>query len=552
MRSIAIAFLIAFNSVLAVAQNNEAIINEQPKLVVGIVVDQMRSDYIYRFWDKYSENGFRKLCTQGFNCLNTQYIYMPTYTGPGHASIYTGTTPATHGIIGNNWFERKSGTVIYCTGDSTVSSVGGDERNGRMSPLRLIGTTIGDELRLFSNFRSKVISVSLKDRAAILPGGHTGQAYWFDNISNNFITSSYYASDKKLPSWLIAFNEKHLPDQYLNMIWKPLLDITEYKESTADNTTYESVLQIADTSKPVFNYDLKEIRKTDVDLIRKTPYGNTLTKDLAIAAINGENLGSDSICDMLMVSFSSTDYVGHNFGTNAIETEDTYLRIDRDIAELITFLDKKVGKNNYVLFLTADHAALPNPVFLRDNKIPAGHFFPAELMSLIKKHLGNIYNDTSIFSWYINDQVWLNDKAIKAKGLDRKIVTDELAQYILELDHVSDVITSGELSTNEYRRGMRSMVQMGYNFKRSGDIAIIFEPGYIESYGGNRPSAGTTHGSPYRYDTQVPLLWYGWKIKGGETMREIHITDIAATVTSLLKICQPSGCIGEPIIELIK
>lgn len=520
----------------------------QPKLVVGIVIDQMRADYIYRFWSKYGENGFKKLVNEGFECSNTQYNYVPTYTAPGHTSIYTGTTPETHGIIGNNWFVKSSGVTTYCAADTSVHAVGGSEKSGQMSPRRLLCTTIGDELRLFSNFRSKVIGVSLKDRGAIYPAGSSGRAYWYDNFSGNFITSTYYTSE--LPDWVNKFNSQHLPDKYLSGVWSPLLNINEYVESTADNTPYENVIDTTSGALPVFNYDLNKLRTMDPDLLRRTPFGNTITKEIAIAAIEGEKLGEDNICDMLAVSFSSTDYVGHAFGTNAIETEDTYLRLDRDIADLLEYLNKKFGKENVLVFLTADHAAVPNPVFLKDNKLPGGYIYDDVITSKIKSFLKSNYGDTGIFRYYINDQVYLNDSLIKVKNLDKEDITKDLKQLVLTFDFVADAMTSAEITSEDYIYGMRGMVHRGFNIKRSGDVVLIYQPGYIESYGGRRPTAGTTHGSPYRYDTMVPLYWYGWKIRNGATVREVNITDVAATLSSLLKICQPSGCSGKPVVEL--
>ncbi len=523
----------------------------QPKLIVGIVVDQMRSDYLYRYWDKLGDDGFKKLIHEGFECKNTHYNYVPTYTGPGHASIYTGTTPKDHGIVGNNWFDKETQRTLYCVSDTAVHAIEGVERSGQMSPRNLLCTTISDELRLFSNFRSKVVSVSLKDRAAILPGGHSGKAFWFDNLSNNFMTSTYYYSGAdSLPKWVENFNSRHLPHKYLGEVWKPLLDIKQYTESTSDNNLYESPFDTSLSALPVFNYDLKLLSAIDNDLIRKTPFGNTLTMEMAIAAIEGEKLGIDDFCDMLNISFSSTDYVGHQFGTNAIETEDIYLRIDKDIAYLINYLNQKFGKENILIFLTADHGALPNPGFLSDNKIPGGFIYADLITSKIKKYFLQNYQDTAIFKKYINDQIYLDDYVIKSRKLNKEKIVDDIINLLLPIDFISDVISTTTISENDFNIGIRGMLNRGFNVKRSGDINVVYKPGFIQTYGGSRPFTGTTHGSPYRYDTMVPLYWYGWNIKKGKTVREINITDIAATLSSLLNICQPSGCSGRPIVEI--
>ena len=525
----------------------------QPKLVVGIVVDQMRADYIYRYWNKFQEGGFKKLVGEGFYCANTHYNYVPTYTGPGHASIYTGTTPEYHGIIGNNWYVRSSESTVYCASDTNQHSVGGSEKSGQMSPSRLIGTTIGDELRLFSGFRSKVIGVSLKDRGAIFPAGHSGKAFWFDNITNNFISSTYYYQrEKGLPVWLSSFNDRKLAEKFLNGKWEPLLSISDYTESTSDDTRYEYVIDTIVGAKPILNYDLKRLSLMEPDLLRRTPFGNTITMEMAVAAINGEKLGDDSFCDLLAVSFSSTDYVGHAFGTDAVETEDTYLRLDKDLATFIKYLEEKIGKDNVLVFLTADHAALPNPLYLNDHKIPGGFVFTEAIKSEIKKSLQAEYGDSSLFSYYINDQVFLNNAQLEKSNLLKDKVAAYLSKRLLDLEFVADVILSSDLISNDFSTGIKGMVRRGFNRKRSGDIAIIYQPGFIESHGGRQAETGTTHGSPYNYDTHVPVYWWGWKIKHGITHAEVNINDIAPSIAALLNICQPSGCTGKPIIEITK
>jgi len=282
----------------------------RPKLVVGIVIDQMRFDYISKYYSKFSENGFKKLIKLGFNCKNTNYNYSPTYTGPGHASIYTGTTPAFHGIVGNDWFVRNTNRPTYVTDDPTVQTVGdGSEKAGKMSPRNLLASTIGDELRLYSNLKSKVISIALKDRAAILPGGHlsTG-SYWFDSGTGNFISSTFFM--KELPGWVNDFNAQHLAGKYLSQPWNTLLPIAQYTESASDDNPYEGLYP--GETKPVFPHNLPAMyTKNDYGIIRSTPFGNSLTKDIVLAALKGENLGKGDFTDLLAISFSATDYVGH-------------------------------------------------------------------------------------------------------------------------------------------------------------------------------------------------------------------------------------------------
>jgi predicted AlkP superfamily pyrophosphatase or phosphodiesterase len=514
-----------------------------PKLVVGIVVDQMRYDYIYRFWDKYSKNGFRRLVNEGYSCRNANYNYIPTYTAPGHASIYTGTTPAVHGIIGNSWHVQDNGSVMYCTDDKTVQTVGSTSVAGQMSPANMLTTTITDELRLSTNFSSKVVGISLKDRGSILPAGHLANAaYWFDSQNGAFITSTYYMPS--LPDWVQAFNKKALATQYLSKPWTPLLAINQYTESQPDDTPYEG--KYSGEQKPVFPHNLPEIFKAEgFELIRSTPFGNTIVKDFALEAIQAEKMGKGKVTDFLAVSFSSTDYIGHKFGIRAIELEDTYLRLDQEIAQLLTFLDTYLGKNQVIVFLTADHAAADVPAFLTDRKVPAGNFDHSQLSGL-RKFLFQQYGD-SLVTRFINQQIYLNQKVIASKNINLTELEQKVADYALTMNGVASTLPAHFLRTSEFSYGVNYLIQKGYYAKRSGDVVVNLMPGWMEI-----GKTGTTHGSPYSYDTHVPLLWYGWQIKHGSTFEQVNITDIAPTLAAFLNTSFPNGCTGQPIQALIK
>lgn len=543
---LATTIIIALFSISLQAQTDAKIIpqkeNKQPRLVVGIVIDQMRYDYLAKYYNKFSQNGFKKLLLQGFNCKNTNFNYAPTYTGPGHASIYTGATPSFHGIIGNNWFVRDSGKVIYVTDDSRVQTVGSlSEKEGKMSPRNLLSSTIGDELRLYSNMKSKVIAVALKDRAAILPGGHLSNgSYWFDSESGNFITSTYY--NKELPSWVTDFNARRLPDKYLSHPWNTLLPIEQYTESADDNNPYEGLYK--GETKPVFPHNLPIMfTKTDYEVLRSTPFGNTITKDIALSALKGENLGKGDYTDFLAISFSSTDYIGHKMGPQSIEVEDTYLRLDLDLAEIITYLEKNYGKDNFLLFLTADHAVAYVPEELMDLKMNAGYFSYKIFSDSLKKYLYREYNDSNLVSCIINDQIYLNRSLIKRKNINLKNLQDDIVSFSLTFNGVANAYTSYQLNGETLKNKSAELMQNGFYVKRSGDIAILLEPAWLDDYS----HTGTSHGTTYSYDTHVPLLWYGCNIKPGNTSKPVDITDIAATIASFLNIMPPSACIGKPI-----
>lgn len=524
----------------------------KPKLIVGIVVDQMRYDYIYTYWDKLSSNGFKKLVNKGYNCKNTNYNYVPTFTGPGHASIYTGTTPAVHGIIANDWFNQNTGKDVYCVGDSTMNTVGAVSPNGKMSPANMLTTTIGDELKINTNGKSKVIGIALKDRAAILPAGHNSNgAYWLCDSTGQWITSSFYNAE--LPKWVKDYNAKNRVKELLSKKWETYLPIDQYTESLEDNSKYER--KFKGEKAPVFPHDLPMIfdslTKRKFSLIKATPFGNTVTKEMAMEAIKGESLGKDNYTDMLCVSFSSPDYIGHQFGPKSIEQEDGFIRLDLDLAELITFLEKEVGKDNFVLFLTADHAAVDVPSYLLDQKIQAGYTnlaYAGHLFdSLLKVQLGIPDDKGKFISKTVNQQIYLNHDFIEQMKISSYEVEEYFTENFKKLQGVLQIYTSYDMQKNDYTDLVPSMIQNGFYESRSGDLIINLEPGWVEFY-----KTGTTHGSPYSYDSHVPLIWYGKKIPAGFTNESTPITHIAPTLSLMLDIPFTSGNVGQPIEEVLK
>jgi len=561
--------------------------NTMPRLVVGIVVDQMAYDFLTRYRDKYGDDGIERLLGDGFSFGNAKFNYVPTTTCPGHASIYTGAPPSVHGIIGNDWFVRAPGNdETYCARDESASLVGegggGDDKSGRLSPVNMLTSTVSDELRLATGMKSKAIGIALKDRAAIMPAGHLGNAaYWLDDESGEWVTSDYYyrgaglknGEKPVLPGWVREFNEKYPAEKYLNApgidgVWKTLRDISDYTESLPDDSPYEKSIRGKDEKtgeyrKPVFPYVFKNVLAENPGetkgqygrLIKATPYGDTLTKDFAEAAIRGEGLGKGGVTDFLAVSFSSTDIIGHYYGPRSVEVEDAYLRIDLDIADLLKTLDREVGEDNYLVFLTADHGVVDVPLYLQDEGIPAGYFMEDdEVISRLNWHLGKAFRlvGMKFVLAYSNQQVYLDRDLIQYRlGLSLDAVEKEAASFLMTLDGVADVVTSSELNGADFVTGVRHLVQNGYNSKRSGDLAVVMEPGWIE-YKEQYGKKGTTHGSPYDYDTHVPLIFYGWNIKHGQSMRPVYITDIAPTVSALLKIPNPNGATGNPLPELFE
>ncbi|RYF83488.1 MAG: alkaline phosphatase family protein, partial [Chitinophagaceae bacterium] len=477
----------------------------RPKLVVGIVVDQMRWDYLYRFSNRYEAGGFRRLLTQGFSCENTIIPYMPTHTAAGHACVYTGSVPALNGIVGNAWYSKELGRSVYCTEDTTAKTVGSNSDEGEMSPRNLWPTTITDELRLATNFKSKTIGIALKDRGSILPAGHTANgAYWFDNASGSLISSNYYM--QALPDWVVRFNNKRLPDTYMAKNWNTLYPVDTYTQSTADEKPYENNFPGGGTT--TFPHLTEKITKDKYEIFRATPYGNTYTVEAAIAAIEGENLGRNGVTDFLAVSFSSTDYVGHAYGPNSVEVEDVYLRLDKDLAALLTYLDSKVGKNQYLLFLTADHAVAHSSGFAKEARLITPTAMPG-MQKAVNDAIKKEFGDGKYILAFTNYQVHLNNELMVANKIDRAALKQTIIRTIMKQPEIFSVVDLENVQTASLPETVRKGLVNGYNQKLSGELQYLYKP----QYGGYEK--GASHGYWNPYDSHIPLLWFGWNIKSG-------------------------------------
>jgi len=517
---------------------------ERPKLVVGIVVDQMRWDFLYRYYDKYETGGFKRLLNQGFSCENTMINYIPSVTAIGHSTIFTGSVPAIHGIAGNDWFDPATGKSTYCTDDSTVTAVGTSSKGSKMSPHNLLVTTITDELRLATNFQSKVVGISLKDRAAILPAGHNPTAaFWIDDASGKFVTSSYYLS--ALPAWVTEFNDSKPIDKLLAKGWNILLPIEQYTESTPDNEEWEGTLKGA--ASPVFPYDTQKAYALDHGSLRQMPFGNTLTLQFAQAAVEGYKLGQEKTTDFLTINCASTDYSGHLVGPNAIEMEDVYLRLDKDLATFFTYLDQKVGKGNYLVFLTADHGAAHAEGFMKENKMPTG-FLDASLKTTLESMLDKQFGTEHLVTGIENFQVTFNKNRIDSLNLDLDKIKSSTVSFLQHQEGIQFAVDQDKIAEASIPSGLKEMMINGYNQQRSGSVLMINLPGWLPA----SQKKGTTHSVWNPYDTHIPLIFMGWKIDHGTTNRTTYMTDIAATLAALLHIQMPSGCIGSPITEVLK
>jgi len=519
---------------------------QRPKIVIGIVVDQMRWDYLYRYYDLYQDNGgFKRLLSQGFSCENTLIPYTPTVTACGHTSIYTGSVPAVDGITGNDWWDYQRSQMVYCTEDSSERTIGSSTAAGKMSPRNLLVTTLGDEMHLASNFHSKVIGIALKDRAAILPAGHSADgAYWYDEQTGDWITSSYYKSE--LPAWVKKFNARKLVDTYYAQDWNTLYPLSKYVQSAPDEEPYE--FRPFGAEAKGFPYSLKQFQNKNYEIIAVTPYGNTFTFEMAKAAISGEQLGTDSSTDILTISLSSPDYIGHTFGPNSVEAEDNYLRLDRDLGSFMAFLDKQFGAGQYLAFLSADHGVAQVPAFLREHKIPAGNFDDRPITAQLNALLQEKFKAEKLVIGILNYQVYLNREAIGSAHLDKGLVEKEAIDFLAQQPGIDRVFSMENLNAVTLTSNVKSALANGYYPPRSGDIQLLFKPQWIEGF----ERAGTTHGVWNPYDSHIPLIWFGWNIAAGKTNREVYMTDIAPTIAALLHIQMPSGSVGHVIGEVSK
>lgn len=517
----------------------------RPKLVVGIMVDQMRWDYLYRYYERYGSDGFKRLLNEGTSNENTYIDYIPTVTGIGHSTVYTGSVPAIHGITGNSITFNSTGESVNCVGDPNVESVGTDSDDGKKSPVNLLTNTIGDELKIATNFRSKVIGISFKDRGAILPAGHTADAaYWFRAESGKWISSTYYMD--QLPKWVNAFNDQNNSKKYLNKDWNTLYDVKTYVQSTEDNMAHEGVIKGQDA--PVFPVKTSKLySKDDYSAIYLTPYGNSITLDFAKEAIKQEKLGADGDTDLLAVSLSSTDAIGHRFGVNSIEVEDTYLRLDRDIAEFLKYLDKEVGQGNYTVFLTADHGGSHNPQFLNENKLPV-HTVKSPIKDDLNQLLKEKFQVDNLVVSLGYSQVRFDYKLIDAHQLDEQALRDLCVGYLRRNPEILFVADFNKIGDASIPHELKNRMINGHHPERSGGIQFIFN-----SDAKSLTAKGSGHGDWNPDDAKIPLVWMGWGIKKGErSIQQAHMSDIAPTLATLLRIQPPNGSIGKVLGEVLE
>ena len=513
-----------------------------PKLVVAILVDQLRYDYLERFHDQFGAGGFRRLMDEGTFMTFARFNYCPTVTGPGHASFFSGATPAQHGIIANDWFDKRTGKMTYCVADATVTGVGTSWNAGRMSPRNFIGANFSDMMRL--QYRSRVIGISMKDRGAILPAGkRPAGAYWWESASGNFVTSSYYATE--LPEWVKLFNGRAKAKAFIGQKWERLGDPKWYL--WPDQAAGEG--NLAGEKTPVFPHTIAASATEGFENIMPTPFGNQLLEEFAKAAVDGENLGAGPQPDVLSVSFSSLDYCGHKFGPYSQEAQDVVLRLDRQLADFFTYLDTKLGAEHYLTVLTADHGVGPTPEFSSGQGFDGQRSDPVALVGELMAKLSERFGPARylLTPRIVEGNLYLNPDTLKEKGLSIAAVTDFVRDWALGTGKVQACYSREQLLDGRAPGPFGERVVAGYNAERSGDIVLIYKP-YTISWPG---STGATHGSPYSYDTHIPVLFGGKAFRPGRYADEFYITDIVPTLCTIMRLDEPPGSIGKPMVKIL-
>jgi predicted AlkP superfamily pyrophosphatase or phosphodiesterase len=523
---------------------------DKPKLIIGIVVEEMNFDQLEKFHDRLGENGIKKLINEGTYYKNASYDYMLTQSAPGHATIATGAEPSVHGITSDDWYVPLKNELINCTKDVTVNSVGGSFESGLHSPANLLVSTFSDELEMTSNKKAKVYGVGLRESSAIFSAGHAANgAYWFDNTTGTWMSSSYYIN--ALPDWVNDFNAMKFSDTYLNSAWNLLRPAKDYADCLPDSNSFE----LGFNNVNYFPYDLKKMRtknvfssKNDYSLLRETPFGNSLTTDFAIRLIKHERLGKDNVTDYLSICYSATDYIGHRFGPSSVEMGDAILRLDDDIKNLLTFLNDSIGKKNVLIYFTAAHGISEIPAVLEKNRIPSGYFQQNQALQLLRSYLNAIYGEGNWVKGYSERQIFLNRTLIEDAKLSLDDVQKKVARFLVQFTGVEAAYPYSAFEANDFGNGNLKRIINNFSPQRSGDIIVILNPGWVEK----TTDYVTNHNSPYEYDSHVPLIWYGWIANRATVTRQVNMTDIAATLSTLCKIPYPNACTGEPMFELFR
>ncbi len=525
------------------AQGHTTVSTAAPRLIVGLVIEDMHPDYIERYWNKFGEDGFKRLYSRGFICANHHVNNLVQRPTVGMATLFTGTTPSHHGIVNDNWIDRLKNKETDCIFDSYFTTVGSDSKLGERSAARLLTPTLGDRLKLVTNGRARVFSIAMNDYAAVFSAGHSADgAYWLDDSTGNMISSSYYM--EKFPTWAYDFNQFKLADKYLSEPWKTLNEPITYNESVENASLHETGFLGKYYNFP---YDLLKIKKESggtYTLLKSTPFANTLLKDFALQLIPKEQLGYDFIPDLLTLVFSSMDKECGNFGPLSIEMEDTYLRLDKEIAELLKYIENGYGTENVLFFLTSTSSVSYHPDYLKEKfRLNTGIFDPESSVALLKSFLNIKFGEGNWIEKFSNQQLYLNHELVAKKKINLREMQAETASFLNQFEGIAYAKAAFEIESDNFLGGPLAAFQNNFHIKRSGDVLIRYEEGWLpkEKY----------KSIDYTDNDQVPLVWYGAGIKKGTTLKKTDATDVVPTICALLGIVPPNSATGSVIEEVL-
>jgi len=522
---------------------------DKPRLIVGIVVEQLRFDQLERIRDNLAENGIRRLLNEGTTYRNATFGYLLTQAAPGYATINTGAEPSAHGIPSDSWYEPLKSDLLYCTRDIQVKPAGGSFESGQHSPVNLLSTTFSDEIRLASNNKSKAFGIGFKEFSAIFGAGHAGNgAYWFDEKTASWMSSSYYM--EQLPGWVNDFNALRFSDKYIALTWSRLKDSSFYSMALTNSLPPEAGFN----SITNFPYDLGKMslssgkqKERDYTLLKETPFSNSLTTDFAIRLMEQEELGVDEETDFLSIAYSATDYIGHRFGPSSDEAFDALYRLDKEIEQLLSWLNEKVGKKNVLIYFTSTHGVGEVPSILRNSRIPGGYFDQNQAIMLLRSYLNAVYGDGAWVRGYYERQIFLNRTLIEDAKIPLEEIQNRVSRFMVQFSGVASAFPFHAFEANSFQNGNLRKITNNYSPLRSGDVILILQPGWVD-----KGDYITNHNSPYDYDSHVPLIWYGWSVNRAVVTRKVNLADIAATLSTIVRVPLPNACSGEPLSEILR
>jgi hypothetical protein len=523
---------------------------DKPKLVIGIIVEQLRYSQLESIWGILSDKGLKRMVSEGTYYRNVSLDYLSTQAGPGFATISTGASPSSHGITSDTWFHPFNDQMIFCVQDPGASAIGGSFETGLYSPANLLSSTFADELHMAACGGSRVYGIGIKEMGAIITAGHAADgAFWYDDRTGTWMSSNYYM--QRLPPWLMDFNAMLLPGQYLNQPWQPVMNPSLYPGCQPDSSTFERGFN----GQTWFPYDLKALSTKgkflnttrDYSVLRETPFADAFTTELALRLIENEQMGQDDITDYLAITYSATDYIGHRFGPSSVEAADALVRLDRNIGLLLDRIDKSLGKRNVLVYFVSAHGVSEIPAVLEKSRVPSGYFKLNQSLQLLRSYLNAIYGQGDWVKGFFDNQIFLNRGLIEDAKISLEEIQKRVSRFMVQFSGIAAAVPTSAFEMSNFSGGLLLKMNNNFSQQRSGDVMIALNPGWVE-----KNDNVTGHNSPYEYDSHVPLIWYGWTASRASVTRSVNTRDIAVTLSVLCRIPLPNAASGDPLHELFR